>query len=397
MIARRCLLPLGLVATAAAAADAPPPPISVGVRETFDAWDDASGGLNTGTTLLNKLQMSGTVQGALIGLDGLSAHVQIFRTDGHSLSSRVGDIQTVSNIEAPPSIRLFEAWLEEKVGDEQRSLGLRAGLMDLNAQFDSNDSASLFINSSHGIGPDISRSGRNGPSIFPVTSAAATVSLLLGKTWTFRVAVFDGVPGDPDRPKAFAIARLGHGDGALVIGQVDYHLSDDATIEGGAWRYTAAVRAIDPARARVHDQGAYASLAAPIPGFKGWSGWVRAGIADRDAQPVSAYLGAGLVAPGLFAGRPDDRIGFAVAHAAIGAPSRAAFGLPHAETTFEATYQIEMHRTLVLQPDAQFVRHPAGRAGATNAVALGLRAVVTFGYPVQPSAIDAADPTVPPE
>ena len=396
MIARRCLLPLGLVATAAAAADAPPP-ISVGVRETFDAWDNASGGLNTGTTLLNKLQISGTVQGALIGLDGLSAHVQIFRTDGHSLSGRVGDIQTVSNIEAPHSIRLFEAWLEEKVGDEQSSLGIRAGLMDLNAQFDSNDSASLFINSSHGIGPDISRSGRNGPSIFPVTSAGASVSLLLGKAWTFRVAAFDGVPGDPARPKAFAIARLGHGDGALVIGQADYHLSDDATIEGGAWRYTAAVPAIDPARSRVHDQGAYASLAAPIPGLKGWSGWVRAGIADRDAQPVSAYLGAGLVAPGLFAGRPDDRLGFAIAHAVIGAPAQSAYGLPHAETTFEATYQISVHNRLALQPDAQFVRHPAGRAGATNAVVLGLRAVVTFGYPVQPSAIDAADPTVPPE
>jgi porin len=56
-----------------------------------------------------------------------------------------------------------------------------------------------------------------------------------------------------------------------------------------------------------------------------------------------------------------------------------------------------MHNRLALQPDAQFVRHPAGRAGATDAVVLGLRAVVTFGYPVQPSAIDAADPTVPPE
>jgi porin len=396
MIARQCLLQLGLVATAAAAADAPPP-IAVGVRETFDAWDNASGGLNKGTVLLNKLQISGTVQGALIGLDGLSAHVQIFRTDGKNLSARVGDTQTVSNIEAPHSIRLFEAWLEEKVGDEQRSLGIRAGLMDLNAQFDSNDSASLFINSSHGIGPDISRSGRNGPSIFPVTSAGASVSLLLGKRWTFRLAAFDGVPGDPDRPKAFAVARLGHRDGALVIGQADYHLSDDATIEGGAWRYTAAVPAIDPARARVHDQGAYASLAAPIPGFKRLSGWIRAGVADGDAQPVSAYLGAGLVAQGLFAGRPDDRLGVAIAHAAIGAPARSAFRLPHAETTLEATYQVSVHDRLALQPDAQFVRHPAGRAGATNAVVLGLRAVVTFGYPVQPSAIDAADPTVPPE
>lgn len=395
MIAR-CLLPLGLVATAVAAADAPPP-ISVGVRETFDAWDNASGGLATGTTLLHKLQVSASVRGAPIGLDGLSAHVQIFQTDGKTLSARVGDTQTVSNIEAPPSIRLFEAWLEQRFGDDQRSLGIRAGLMDLNAQFDSNDSASLFINSSHGIGPDISRSGRNGPSIFPVTSAGATVGLLIGKRWTFRVAAFDGVPGDPARPKAFAVARLGHGDGALLIGQVDYHLSDDATIEGGAWGYTAALPAIDPTRTGAHDQGAYVSLAAPLPGIKGLSGWIRAGAADRDAQPISGYLGAGLVAQGLVAGRPNDRLGFAVAHAVIGAPARSVYGLPHAETTFEATYQISVQERVALQPDAQFVRHPAGRAGATNAVVLGMRAVVTFGYPAQPSAVDAADPTVPPE
>lgn len=396
MIARLCLLPLGLMAMPAVAGDAPPP-VSLGVRDTFDLWDNASGGLNTGKTLLNKLQISGTVQGALIGLDGLSAHVQLFRTDGKNLSARVGDIQTVSNIEAPPSMRLFEAWLEKRIGDAKRSLSLRAGLMDLNAQFDANDSASLFINSSHGIGPDISRSGRNGPSIFPVTSAGVSVSLLLCGQWTFRVAAFDGVPGNPDRPKAFASVRLGHGDGALLIGQADYHLTDDATIEGGAWHYTAVIPAIDPAKTRARDQGAYASFAAPIPGLKGWSGWVRAGIADRDAQLVSVYLGGGLVAPGPFAGRPDDRLGFAIAHAAIGAPARAAYGLPRAETTFEATYQISVHDTLALQPDAQFVRHPAGRPGAANALMLGMRAVVTFGYPVQPSAVNAADPTVPPE
>lgn len=391
-----CLFPLGLAATAAAAADTPPS-ISVGIRETLDGWDNVSGGLKTGTVLLNKLQISGTLRGASIGLPGLSLHAQVFRTDGHSLSDRVGDIQTVSNIEAPPSTRLFEAWVEEKVGDERRSLGIRAGLMDLNAQFDANDSASLFVNSSHGIGPDISRSGRNGPSIFPVTSAGAAVSLLLGKSWTFRVAAFDGVPGNPDRPKAFVSARLGHGDGALLIGQADYHLSDDATIEGGAWHYTARPSAIGAATDRAHDQGAYASLAAPLPGLKGMSGWIRAGIADRAAQPVSAYFGSGLVAQGLFAGRPDDRLGFAVAHAMIGAPARRDSGLPRAETTFEASYQLSVRRTLVLQPDVQYVRHPAGNTGAGNALVLGTRLVVTFGYPGQPSATDAADPTVPPE
>jgi porin len=384
-----------MMGTAAAAADAPP--IAVGLRETLDAWDNASGGLRGGAVLLNKLQISATVRGDSVGLPGLSAHAQIFRTDGPSLSARVGDVQTVSNIEAPPVTRLFEAWVQQRIGGDDRAAEIRAGLMDLNAQFDSNDSASLFVNSSHGIGPDISRSGRNGPSIFPVTGAGASLSLLLGKSWTLRVAAFDGAPGDPDRPKAFAAIRLGHGDGALLIAQADYHPSDEATIEGGVWRYTARLPAIGAPGMSARDQGGYASVAAPLPGLPGLKGWIRVGLANQEAQPVRAYLGAGLVAQSPFRARADDRLGLAVAHAVSSAPMRAAYGVPRAETTVEATYQLSVRRKLALQPDVQYVRHPAARARTADALVVGTRLVLTFGYPGQPSAIDAADPTVPPE
>ena len=81
----------------------------------------------------------------------------------------MADIQTADNIEAVPVTRLFEAYLAKVWGTKDRSLGIRFGLIDLNSQFDTNDTASLMLNSSHGIGPDLSRSGRSGPSIYPVT------------------------------------------------------------------------------------------------------------------------------------------------------------------------------------------------------------------------------------
>ena len=172
------------------------PTLSVAIRETADAWSVFSG-LDPGFTVLNKLQVSATLTGDKLGLQGWSAHAQVFRFDGQSLSARMGDIQTADNLEALPMTRLFEAWVARQWGGDNRSIALRAGLIDLNSQFDSVDPASLFINSSHGIGPDISRSGRNGPSIYPVTALGSTITVVPNDKWTFRLGVFDGIPGDP--------------------------------------------------------------------------------------------------------------------------------------------------------------------------------------------------------
>lgn len=125
-----------------------PPTLSVAIRETFDAWA-VPFGVDPGTAVLNKLQMSGTLSGDKIGLPGWSAHAQIFRFDGQLLSNRMGDIQTADNLEAIPVTRLFEAWVAHQWGEDNRSIALRAGLIDLNSQFDQVDPASLFTNSLH--------------------------------------------------------------------------------------------------------------------------------------------------------------------------------------------------------------------------------------------------------
>lgn len=384
-----------LLVPSAALAEDVPPPFSVALRETMDGWDAASGGVRPGGTWLNKVQVSGTVRGDEFGLPGLAAHAQIFRTDGGSLGDRVGDIQTVSNIEAAPTFRLFEAWVQGRFG-AGRAFVVRTGLIDLNSQFDANDTASLFINSSHGIGPDLARSGPNGPSIFPASAPAATLVATVARRWTLSLGVFDGVAGDPARPHAFVTGRLRGSDGALLIGQADYHLAEDATLEAGVWRYTVAAPDLRGS-GRAYDQGAYGSISAKLPGTTHWTGWLRAGIANPAAQAVRAYLGGGVVATGLLPGRKGDRIGLAIAHAVIGGPAQRASALPGAETTVELTYQIKAHSYLALQPDLQYVHHPAGLSGARNALVFGLRAVLSAGYPMKALATDSADPTVSPE
>ncbi len=80
----------------------------------------------------------------------------------------VGDVQGFDNIESPDTWKLYEIWYQQSFNNEKFSFLF--GLFDLNSEFDVIETAGLFSNSSHGIGPDFSQSGANGPSIFPTTS-----------------------------------------------------------------------------------------------------------------------------------------------------------------------------------------------------------------------------------
>jgi porin len=392
--AGRYLVALVLLCPAAAAASDPAPILSIAARETVDAWGVAQG-IDPGGAVLSKLQVSATITGDDLGLPGWSVHAQIYRFDGQALSSRMGDIQTADNLEAVPVTRLFEAWIAKQWGRENHSVALRAGLIDLNSQFDSIDPASLFINSSHGIGPDLSRSGVNGPSIYPVSALGATITLVPSARWTLRAGLLDGVAGDPDHPRAFAAERLGAGDGVLAIVQADYQLGKMSRVEVGAWNYSTQVVGVN--RGFAHDRGLYASLEAPLPLAPRTMAWLRAGYADDRAQAVAGYLGLGAIQTGTFAGRSEDRVGLAIAHAIIGSPAACAAGISRAETSIELSYQVKLSDTFAVQPDVQYIIHPAGIADAPDALGFGLRLVVTTGFPKKAKATDATDPTVPPD
>ena len=385
-----------LLFTSAAPAIADPndklPPLAIAGRETFDVFD-VPAGVDPGTAILNKIQVSATVRGERLGLPGWSIHAQIIRFDGQSLSNHLGDIQTADNIEAEPVTRLFEAYLARLWGEDKASVAVRFGLIDLNSQFDSIDPASLMLNSSHGIGPDLSRSGRNGPSIYPVTAVGSTVTWVRSQTWTFRLGVFDGVAGSPHAPHAFFAERLKPGDGLFLIGQTDWQMTKNSRLEGGAWAYTAAQDG--PAGRKAHDHGAYISYEAPLGALPHLNFWVRAGFANPDAQPIAGYIGGGLIHQGTIPGRPDDRLGIAIAHAIIGEPAVRVQGLHHAETSLELTYQVKVSHRFVIQPDIDYIRHPAGVAHARDSLGIGLRFVYASAYPIRMAASDPGDPTIP--
>jgi porin len=373
--------------------DAPPPVLTATFRDTLDGWLIAKGAAPT-SAAMNRAQLAATLAGDRLGLPGLAIHAQIFNYAGSGLSSRTGDIQTADAIEAVPMTRLFEAWIEQRFGSEEHNVALRAGLMDVNADFDSIVTANWLVNSSQGIGADIARSGVNGPSIYPVSSLGLRLSWTPNKHWTGRVAILDGVPGDPDRPRAFVVARLAPMDGALTIGQVDYRWSETGRLAIGLWRYSLSRPTLDGVTAR-HDQGFYMEAESALPGSTHWTGWLRFGRAAGSMQQVDGYWGGGVTGKGLLPTRKDDRLGLAFARASISPLAIRISGLPRTETSFELSYQYKLSAQLALQPDAQYLHHPAAIAHAPNALVMGLRLILSLGGPKPAPATDASDTTVP--
>ena len=371
-----------------------PPGVTVALRDTMDAYA-VPVGTAPGTVFLNKLQLSATLRGERVGLPGWQIHAQIIRLDGQSLSARLGDLQTADNIEAPHALRLFEAYFAKTIGPADRQIALRFGLIDLNSQFDSIDPAAVMINSSHGIGPDLSHSGLNGPSIFPVSAIGATATWVKSKQLTLRLGIFDGVAGSPSRPSAFFAERLKPSDGVLATGQVDLFPDKGGRVEVGLWGYTASQSG--PAGSQAHDRGAYASYEGPLRFIPDTQFWVRAGLANPRAQDIAAYLGGGVVHSGPLKRRKDDRLGIAIAHAMLGNDAVRGSGLHCAETSIELTYQAKLSSRLVIQPDIEYIHHPAGVARAPDSVGVGLRLVYAVAAPKRMQATDPGDPTVPPD
>jgi porin len=295
-----------------------------------------------------------------------------------------------SNIETGTrALRLYEAWVDHTIADGK--LSLRAGLYDLNSEFDALDAASLFVNPAHGIGTDFSQSGTSGPSIFPVTSLALRVQYRASETTTVRLAVLDAVPGDPAHPGRTAI-KLGGGDGALLVGELDQALGKWRLI-AGYWRYTAPFEdLLDSAVAgtgvmRRGAQGAYLRgeglLSGQVAG-KGLDAFFRLCWADGRFHEVERFASAGLRWREPIKGRSRDSAGIAMLWSGSSGRSREALALggedvARSDWGFEVTYALALADWLTAQPSVQYFIDPAYERGR-NALMGGLRFTTSWSF-----------------
>ena len=166
---------------------------------TSDLFSNESSGINRDSVYLDNIDITLSLEmEKLTGRKRTDLYFHFLGNRGKSPSELVGEIRTLSNIDAYDTWKLYEAWIQKFFLNEKVSV--LTGLYDLNSEFDVIETAGLFINSSHGIGPDYSQSGKNGPSIFPTTSVGLRVKFVPDERYYFQFAVLDGVPGNPENP-----------------------------------------------------------------------------------------------------------------------------------------------------------------------------------------------------
>jgi porin len=352
-----------------------------------DYWNVISGGVQNGSKSLLNVDLTASVDlDHLAGWTDTEFFIHFLGNNGGSISSHVGDMQMVSNIEAYRTFKLYQCWFEQSFPSV--GISFLVGILDLNAEFYATPSSSLFLNGSHGVGIDLSQSGLNGPSIFPNTSLAVRMRYSPNSTVSFSAAVFDGRPGAVDDCDRFGLT-LSNSEGYFLISELEYRPLDNGKIGVGAWLYSGEFADMcgelmpGTEMQRSDNFGMY--LLADVPLYRegsedqqGLSVFSRAGVSNEHLNLVRFHYGGGMTYTGLIDGRDDDQIGYAVAFASFGSDFIALnsfYGTPvnSYELVHEFTYRGPVTSWLTLQGNVQYIVHPSASTEIQNAFVAGIR------------------------
>ncbi|MDP9056699.1 MAG: carbohydrate porin [Pseudomonadota bacterium] len=380
---------------------APPPPpsftssgpFSFSAAVTADMLADVAGGISQGVKLLTKTNLAASYDGSAGNGSGFlgpgwtgQASLQYVK-GGHISAANVGDVQGLDSIEAFNALRLYELWLQRQWAGGK--YGVKFGFTDLNVDFDTQQVAALFLNSSDGVGAEFGHSGLNGPSIYPTTALGLSGYFKPGDPWTLRAGVLNGLAGSDTHPSDFVAVHISARTGALLVVQAEHVGASGLRTYIGGWAYTAdfdALHLVDakgnPLR-RARMRGAYGLVEGQIGGSSGGrslSGWVRAGLGDPVVERISGYIGGGLVVTGLFKRRSEDQAGISINHAIVDQPGLppGAFPAKRAETAIELTYRVQAKDWLSVQPDLQYIHRPNGDPTIPSALVVGMRLSVSL-------------------
>ncbi|WP_161988970.1 carbohydrate porin [Sphingomonas glacialis] len=391
--------------------------VTLALTYTSDLNGDVSGGDRRGAAYLQRV---GVIADAdldrLVGWRGASAHLSVHSIVGEGLSAhRVGNVLTVSGIEAEPALRLFNLWIEQKVG---RGATLRVGQFTAGQEFAISPTANLFVNATFGWPGSFATDLPSGGPAYPLAAPGIRVALEPGARTKLRLAVFAGDPagpggGDPQRRDLHGLNGWRLAGKPFVIGEIARTASgaDPAwSIVLGSWvhfdrfqdlRYDVAGRSLagqganDPALQHAGNAAVYAILDLKLLQSNGRTlhGFLRGSASPQDRNAIDLYADGGLSLTQPFKGRPNDVVGIGAAVARLSprlrglvkdqsALSGQPVFTPAVEAVFEITYQAQVRRGLSVQPNVQLVLHPSAAviadpqqlsAAPSNAVVVGVR------------------------
>jgi porin len=399
-----------------------------GIRPSFsytgDVFGNPSGGIRRGGIYESRLDFGIEADlGKLVGWSDVKFHANVINSNGDGLSrEHLGNLMTVSNIEALNHTRLYELWIEKIFGN----VALRFGQFGADAEFDSSKYAGSLLNATFGWPALSSVNLPAGGPAFPLSALGVRAKAKLSDQITVLLAMFDGNAAgtgadDPQNLDSHGLNfRLR--DSPLLMAELQYSYQFDATRPGtlkfGAWMHTGnfsdprfdtnGVALADPTsngmplqhRGDIAPYVVLDQMLVPFDpkGEKGIAAFGRLQVTQSDRNTVDFYTDGGVNVSGFSSVRPDDTISMGFAYARISSAASgfdqdtANFGAPTAirsyEAVLEATYLAQIARGWTVQPDIQYIIHPGGGATDPNspsgqripdALVFGVRMTVQWG------------------
>lgn len=293
---------------------------------------------NLDLTLTIDTEKAGLWSGGTFFVYGLYNH------GGDPSADVIGDLQTASNIEAPNTFLLYEAWYEQQIADGMFSLLF--GFHDMNSEFYVSEYSSLFLNSTPGIGVEIA--GNVPISIFAKTGLAVRARIQPIDEWYIQAAVYDGDP---------ATRKLKSNEGKMYIVESGFS-SDRGEYKAGYWQHTA--DKTFNGQTFSSDYGYYGIIDQELVELDGHGtigGFVRWGAVPEARNEIISHVELGLHMHGIIPTRDEDDFGIAYI--------RANTHTGH-ETVYELTYRLAITPWLAVQPSFQLIQNPGGDPAAST-------------------------------
>ena len=395
--------------------------ITFAVNYTSDVLGNVSGGVKQSTHYVGLVEVGVVVDlEKFAGWRGLTFHADVFQIHGTSISGEnLGSLAAVSNIEAYPSTRLFELWLEQKLLDDK--LSIRFGQLAADAEFFIAEGGGNFINSTFAWTTISSDNIPIGGPIFPIATPGVRVSFEPNDNLKIMAGLWNGDPVGPCREDLDPGQCNEHGldfrleDPPLLLIEAAYSYNKEGsglpgTIKIGGWRHFDDFDDLrrndsggliagggDPL-SHEGNHGLYAVIDQMIyrlPGEgdpKGISIFGRVAGSPSDRNQIDVYADAGVVFSGLVPTRPSDAIGVAFAYSGI-SDNASGFDrdsllsvIRDYESVLEISYIAEVVPGFALQPDFQYFWNPGGNVpdpddpakAVPNAAVFGLRTTINY-------------------
>ena len=330
------------------------------------------------------------------GWAGLSFHANAFWTYGSGLTrSYTQNLLPAANIEALPSLRLSELWLEQK--SDTGKFSVRIGQMAAENEFLFSQYGRMFTNG--WLASSVGNLPGGGP-IYPLSTPGIRVKYDDGETWAVLAGLFNGNPAGQGTMDRQRLNRHGLnfrvGDPPLAIVEVQHRhgssVNAPGTVKLGAWHHFGRFQELHTGRTRTGNFAVYGVVEQQLRQFD--QGAVLAGFGRVSASPgrlnlVDLFVDAGISLAGFLPGRSDDVLGLAISRGRVSSAARLGAELNGdplfraREVAVELTYSAQLAPVWTLQPHVKHIFHGGGVLDGKGRIAkdstqLGIRTALSF-------------------